>query len=217
MPQESRRIDSDGNRIESSAVTEWFEQRKATLLNSVSAHDVLRHFGVSLKFGGSEHEEQIPCPFHDDTRPSARVYPTIGSRNSHLYCYTCRFTKDIFDLWAAFKGNPEMKFSAKIRGLEEEFGITPPEPPSGYGTALNRTQQGPSEEDIEIRDLLVVCERRLRDFKGSFTLRGFLLVGQCLDRLHFRIDNGLINPAEAKKIAQIVLAKIREKVRATAT
>jgi hypothetical protein len=214
---EARTLDSD-NSLSGAAVREWITLRKETLQEKVSAHDVLRHFGVALKFGGSEHREQIPCPFHDDTKPSARVFPNEGIKSpSALYCFTCfgGKRKDIFALWKAFKGDEGMKFTQVLRGLEEAFGIETPKSPT-FHSEVYESNRGPSEDEVEVRDLLGVCERRLRDAKPTFKLEGFLVVGQCLDRLQYRIEKGRISISDAKSIIRKILDKISEKIRASA-
>lgn len=216
-PSRDRKVGTGTNIIEQGSVREWIYQRKDKLLEKVSAQDVLRHFGVALKFASGDHSEQILCPFHDDSRPSARVYPSQGGKPSAFYCFTCGGKpKDIFGLWKEFKGDPEMKFSVILRGLEDAFGIETPEPPKKefFGAESLR---GPSEDELEVRDLIEVCERRLQDAKPNFTLRGFLLVGQCLDRLHYRIGKGNIEMAVAKGITRKILDKISEKMRAAST
>jgi hypothetical protein len=210
-----RKVETVPNVIENGAVREWINLRKSALLDKVSAHDVLRQFGVNLRFSGSSQSEQILCPFHDDSRPSAKVYPSEGGKPSKFYCFTCRGKAlDIFALWANFKGDPDMKFTQVLRGLEETFGLETPEPPA-RGNEAYESLRGPSEEDLEVKDLLGVCERRLRDAKPSFKLEGFLVVGQCLDRLHYRIEKGLLKTAEARVIIRKVLDKISEKMRAS--
>lgn len=212
-----RKVETGSNIIEQGSVREWIYQRRDTLLDKVSAQDVLRYFGVNLKFTSGDHAEQILCPFHEDSRPSARVYPSQGGRPSAFYCFTCGGKpKDIFGLWKEFKGDPEMKFSVVLKGLEGAFGIETPEPPKRefYGAEPLR---GPSEEEVEVRSLLEVCERRLRDAKANFQMPGFLLVGQCLDRLHYRIGKGAIDLVQAKVIMRKVLDKISEKMRASPT
>jgi CHC2 zinc finger len=211
------KVGTHSNIIEQGSVREWIYQRKDTLLDKVSAQDVLRYFGVVLKFSGGDRPEQILCPFHSDSNPSARVFPSQGGKPSAFYCFTCgEKPKDIFGLWKAFKGDPEMKFSVVLRGLEEAFGIDTPEPPKRDFFAPE-SLRGPSEEELEIRDLLDVCERRLRDAKPNFQMKGFLVVGQCLDRLHFRIEKGTIEPEAAKAVMRKILDKIREKIRASST
>jgi hypothetical protein len=211
-----RKIETRSNILESGSLREWIYQRKDVLLNKVTAQDVLRHFGVALKFTSGDHSEQILCPFHDDSRPSARVYPSQGGKPSAFYCFTCGGKpKDIFGLWKEFSGDSAMKFTLVLRGLEKAFGIETPEPPKmDYNPEALR---GPSEEDLEIKDLLSVCERRLRDAKSNFSMNGFLLVGQCLDRLHYRVEKGTIESGTAKAVIQKIRDKISEKMRASST
>ena len=210
---EARTLDSD-NSLAGSAFRDWTALRKETLLDKVKAHDVLRHFGVALKFGGSEHREQIPCPFHDDTHPSAGVYPDEGSTPSGLFCFTCfgGKRKDIFALWKAFKGDDGMKWLQVLRGLEEAFGIEASKAPT-LSHENYESLRGPSEEEVDVQDLLNVCERRLRDAKSNFQMGGFMVVGQCLDRLHYRIEKKLINLSDAKSVIRKILDKISEKMR----
>lgn len=216
-PPRERKVGTNTNIIEQGSVREWVYQRRDTLLDKVTAQDVLRHFGVSLKFAGGEHSEQILCPFHDDSRPSARVYPSQGGKPSAFYCFTCGGKpKDIFGLWKAFKGDSEMKFTVILKGLEDAFGIETPEPPK-RDFFSPESLRGPSEDELEVRDLLSVCERRLRDAKPNFTMKGFLMVGQCLDRLHFRMGKGNIDLVVARGITRKVLDKISEKMRASST
>jgi len=211
---EARKLDSDN--LAGAAFREWTTIRKETLRDKVKAHDVLRHFGVALKFSGSDHREHIPCPFHDDRNPSASVFPDEGANSpSALYCWVCfgGHRKDIFDLWKTFKGDEGMKWHQILRGLEEAFGIEAPKAPT-LSHESYETLRGPSEEEVDVQDLLNVCERRLRDSKPSFKMEGFMVVGQCLDRLHHRIEKGLISLPEAKAVIRKILDKISEKVRA---
>jgi hypothetical protein len=187
----------------------WVSQRKETLKSSVSAHDVLRHFGSELKFNG-EREEQICCPFHGDKDPSARIYTAQGDSPSGVYCWVCRKRWDIFGLWKEFHGDSEMRFTAVLLGLEKAFGIITPEAPDmsrDYGP------RGPTEEEQAVLDRLEVCERRLKLAKPNFQLKGFLIIGKLLDNLHYQVKHGLIDVELADKNVQLILNKIGEKTR----
>jgi hypothetical protein len=188
----------------------WVDQRVEVLLEMVSAHDVLRHFGVELKYSGDTHEEQICCPFHGDSNPSARLHPQEGSSRSGLYCFVCRKRWDIFALWREFNSDSEMKFTAILRGLEKAFGITTPEAPD---MSREPIQRGPTEEELVVLRLLDACENRLRNNKSAFTLEGFLKVGKVLDQLHYQVNSRLISLDEAEGRCRQVLAKISEKIR----
>jgi len=191
---------------------EWVRQRTDTLKSNVSAHDVLRRFGVDLRYGGSEAEEQISCPFHGrDTDPSARVYPESARSASHVWCFVCQERWDIFALWKKFNNETDARFTAVLLGLEKAFGIITPEGPQVDWSSRRRA--GPTEEEEAVISLLRVCESRLRQAKSDFDMRGFLTVGKLLDGLHFNVTNRTIDPEEADKRARLILDKIGEKIR----
>jgi hypothetical protein len=188
----------------------WIRQRADALRNKVSAQDVLRHFGVDLKRGGSDSKEQICCPFHGDKDPSARVYAAEGRSPSGVYCWVCRKRWDIFGLWKEFNGDPEMKFTTVLHGLERAFGLETPEAPDRNGVYLPR---GPTEEEQGVLDLLEVCEKRLRMAKSHFELQGYLAVGRLLDILHYQMNNKLTDPEDVETRARMILDKVGEKIR----
>lgn len=189
----------------------WVRQRTDTLKSSVSAHDVLRRFGATLRYGGSDNEEQISCPFHGrDTDPSARVYPESARSASHVWCFVCQESWDIFALWKKFNNDSEARFTAVLFGLEKAFGIITPEGPSLDWTSK---RAGPSDEEQHVMDMLVVCENRLKQAKPNFDMRGFLTVGKLLDNLHHGVQNRMISSEEAEKRTRLILDKIGEKIR----
>jgi len=191
----------------------WNKQRLDTLRAAVSAHDVLRHFGVSLKSGTSTSEEQISCPFHgDDKKPSARVYPEGGSSPSGVYCWTCQKRWDIVSLWKNFHGDETMKFGVALRGLEKAFGIVAPDAPE-YDYIEDGVDEAKEEKLDEVYQLLHVCENRLKEGKPCFDMRGFLTIGKLLDSLYHALERELITPEDAEKRARLILDKIGEKIR----
>jgi hypothetical protein len=197
-------------RDHSEAYGHWIRMRASTLVDSVTAHDILRHFNINLKFGDDQ-EEQISCPFHGaDVKPSARVYPAGASR-SGLYCWVCQKRWDIFGIWKQFHGDDQMKFTEVVRGMEGAFGIIPPEMPA---PDYEPEDSGPSERERQVVDLLEVCERRLRQAKPHFALKGFMTVGKILDQLYFALRTRTADLKEVEGKARMVLDKIGEKIRA---
>lgn len=191
---------------------QWVRERVDTLKSSVTAHDILRHFGVSLRYSGNDQEEQISCPFHGkDVKPSARVFPEQGSSSSGLWCYVCQERWDVFNLWKKFRGEGEdTRFTQVLLEMERAFGIDTPEGPSANYTSKKK---GPSEEELAVAELCEVCERRLRQAKPQFTMKGFLTIAYLLDLIRFRIENKTIKMPEAKAELQQILDKIGEKIR----
>lgn len=202
LSREKERGDAYGN---------WVRSRADTLVSSVTAHDVLRHFNTPLKLSDDQ-EEQISCPFHgQDRKPSARVYPPGGSSRSGVYCWVCQKRWDIFGLWKMFHGDDQMKFTEVVRGLEKAFGIIPPDMPSV--AEYETIERGPSEREQRVLNLLEVCERRIAQAKPYFTLKGFMTVGKLLDQMHYHMRHKSCELSEIEKRAQLVLDKIGEKIR----
>jgi len=193
------------------AYREWVKQRAETLKVSVSAHDLLRRFGATLRYSGSSNEEQVSCPFHGkDADPSARVYPESARSPSHVWCFVCQERWDIFALWKKYTGETDAKFTQVLLGLEKAYGIITPEGPA---PDWKSKKSGPTEEEHDLLDLLAVCESRLRQAKPHFEMKGFLVVGKLLDHLHHDVQNRLIATGEARKRTQLLLDKIGEKIR----
>jgi len=189
----------------------WTKERLSTLREAVTAHDVLRYFGVSLKHDGSSQEEQISCPFHGkDNRPSARVYPPTGPSPSGLYCWTCQKRWDIVGIWKMFHGDDKMKFTVALRGLESAFGIIAPDVPEFYD---EDEKEDTSQRFEEVQRLLQVCENRLLESRSSFDMHGYLTVGKLLDALYYAMDQDVMPLDGVEVRARLVLDKIGEKIR----
>lgn len=190
----------------------WVRQRADTIRSGVSVHEVLRYFGHSLKYSGDDHAEQISCPFHGaDESPSARVHPSDALSASHIWCFVCNERWDVFSLWKKFQGNEDEKFTAVMLGIEKAFGIITPEAPAAdYKT---KRQMGPTEEEHEVLDLLAVCERRLREAKPKFEMKGFLIVSRLLDQLWLAVSQRTMDVDQSRTRTLAILDKIGEKIR----
>ncbi len=194
-----------------SAVNSWRELRKTTVKDSVTAHDILRYHGSPLRASGDA-EEQISCPFHGkDNKPSARIYPTSGRSASHVHCFTCQKSWDVFGLWRNFMGHgEEIKFSTILFEIERAFNIVVPEAPE----SIEVKNHGPTEEEQEATSLFAVCESRLLLAKSKYDAEKYLLMGQILDRLYHSNDKQQMKPSEIVKVLRQVLDKIGERTRA---
>ncbi len=191
---------------------EWVSQRANAIRDTVTVYDVLRHFGVSLKYAGDDNEEQISCPFHgEDNSPSARVYPQSARSSSHVWCFVCNERWDVFALWKKFQGE-DQKFTQLLFGIERAFGLTTPEAPEVSSGASS--VRGPTEREQEVLSLLDTCERRLKQAKESCDMVGFLTLGKLLDTLHYQVTNRLIDIEDAWKHTRAILDKIGSKIRA---
>lgn len=190
----------------SEAILQWIQERAEVIHQRVDVHDVLRHFGVKLRYPGGQHEEQISCPFHGkDNRPSCRVYPKDAQSPSHTWCFTCQEWLDAIGTWRKFRGLE--KYTHAVGEIEKAYGIIPPEPP------LIARRRESAEEQENLEELYEVTERRLVLSKPAFTMKAYLTVGSVLDRLKFRMDAKTIRPDQIRNTLKLVLTKIAERER----
>ncbi len=186
----------------------WVKARIEVIHERVTAHDVLRRFGVNLRYG-EDHEEQFSCPFHgQDNKPSARVYPASVRGPSHAWCFVCQERWDVLGLWKKFT-NFEGRFTRLLSDIEREYGIIPPDSPP-----IDDGDDGQDEELLEVLRLFDICERRLKGAKRAFDMRGFLVISSILDRLYYQLESGGTPYEQLKAVLGKVLDKIGEKVRA---
>ncbi len=190
----------------SEAILQWIQDRAEVVHANIEAHDILRNFGVKLKYGGSGHEEQISCPFHGkDNHPSCRVYPRDARSPSHSWCYTCQEWLDSIGMWRKFRGLD--KYTHALTEIERAYGITPPEPP----LVARKKEAEHTREELE--DLYDVTERRLFHARESFSMVQYLTIGSVLDRTKHQMDGGNGSPETVRATLRAVLNKIGEKVR----
>lgn len=188
--------------LRSSLRNEWIRQRVQNIHQVVTVQDVLRRFGVAIKYDSKE--EQISCPFHGkDNRPSARAYPATHDRRSHVWCYVCQEHWDVISLWKRFHPT-EHGFSSTLAEIERAFGIPVSERP-------NMPEEKPKGNE-KLERLFAACEARLVSSRESFEARGYLTLCVLLDRLYAAAEaNGDAAVIESK--LQKILDKIGEKCR----
>jgi hypothetical protein len=190
------------------SVRAWIQLRIRNIHDRVSAHDVLRRFGVELRYEGSDHTEQFSCPFHGvDRKPSARVYPSDGTGPSGAWCFVCQERWDAISLWRKYTDETR-PFTQVLADMEREYGIAVPEAPRGPIKASNE-----SELPEDLIRLMRACEGRLRAEKAAFEPKAHLTLGVLLDRVHFQVRTGHIPHKEAEIRLRRILDKIGEKVR----
>lgn len=188
----------------------WIQARIEAIHRQVTAYDVLRRNGVSLRNGGAR-EEQFACPFHGrDNKPSVRYHPESNRGPSHAWCFVCQERWDCIALYKKFEGF-EGKFTQLLAMIERDNGLTAPEgpPPEAHGEDEEALAQ-----DAEVHSLLGICERRLLAAKELFDMKAYLVLGTILDRLYGSLDDRRVLPLKAKETIRLVLDKIGQRERA---
>jgi hypothetical protein len=206
------RQEAEGELLRASSVRDWIRMRIWNIHSRVTAHDVLRRFGVELRHQGSDHEEQFKCPFHGrDNKPSARVYPGRDGKPSGAWCFVCQEPWDAISLWRKWTDETR-HFTQVLAEIEREYGIPVPEAPRG---PVDVPDDAGMPEDLQ--RLLDACEARLRAEKDAFDPRAHLTLGVLLDRVHWQIRMHRLTHKEARIRLRAILDKIGEKIRCQGT
>jgi hypothetical protein len=191
----------------------WYQERVANIHSRVTAYDILRSNGIKLKQTSDNRPEQIACPFHGaDEHPSARVHPEEGGKSSHVYCFVCKEKPwDVIALWKKFSGE-DKSFSRILTEIEKAYGLEPPPQPNSLKDILPPKVDHAREQFDKLLD---VAERRLLDAKETFRelddLKGYLTLGQILDKVLFQVDKAKTTSEKGSELVQKVLEKIRQK------
>ncbi len=77
--------------------------------NRVSMQDVAKFYGLQMS-----HSNMACCPFHDDSKPSLKIY------DDHFYCFGCGATGDCTGFAAKLFGIPQIEAAKKI---SYDFGL----------------------------------------------------------------------------------------------
>lgn len=189
--------------LKTSVLGDWIRQRVERIHQSITAVDVLKRFGVRVKY--ETKEEQISCPFHGkDAKPSARIYPARGDKRSHVWCYVCQEQWDAISLWRKFQQS-DCRFTVSLAEIEKAFGIPVAERPD----LPSDTPRG----NEKLERLFAACEARLLAARDVFQARSYLTLCVLLDRLYAASETG--EDTESIEIGlQKILDKIGEKCRA---
>ena len=82
--------------------------------------EVARRLGMNVERIGAN--LLTKCPFHEDTRPSLVLYPTLGGTPSHFHCFSCNAHGQAVDLIKMVQGTD---FMPAVDWLARTLGIAP--------------------------------------------------------------------------------------------
>jgi len=128
--------------------------------DNLSIFDVLAKIGIALPQG--EHTQQIPCPFHDDRSPSARVY---GDSNK-IYCFTCHKLWDVFSLVQDLK---ETSFEQSVWWIAEQFDIKDVDVATVIKSRINKPKTADHTQMVEAAIAYLVHKKKLFGFRIVMT------------------------------------------------
>lgn len=165
-------------------VQEWVQRRAAAVMDVYTTYDALLEGGVDV--GEPGEDMQIPCPFHPDTRPSARYYARSG-RDARFHCFKCKYHLHSIDVFAKFKN---LEFMEALKQLERRFRINVPKIPELQETPdpVDRGSDYVSEAWSDVPRVLKILEDRLTRLRYVVPMGEYIKFCRVLDSVKWDFD-----------------------------
>ena len=187
---------------------DWIRRRADAVRQVYSAYDALIEFGQGEGLVDQDTAIQVSCPFHGpDNRPSARYYPSTGSRSDYLRCYYCKENWDSINLVMKFRG---LAFMDAIKELERRYRLKVPMRPDGTPVAepVDRSSsQYSSEAWGDVPRVLDILEKKLGRVRDRASMHDYVKFCRVLDRVRWDLD---LAKGEQTDAMVEVLGKLRE-------
>ncbi|MFG3450222.1 CHC2 zinc finger domain-containing protein [Stenotrophomonas sp. NPDC047960] len=104
--------------IEQGAKMAWYDV--GNLLEKVPLEDLVNRLGLKTERRG--HQVTAVCPFHQDTRPSLRIYAAAKGMPPHFHCFACGAHGNAIDLVKEVNGSD---FKTSVEWLARQYSIQP--------------------------------------------------------------------------------------------
>ncbi len=180
-----------------------------------SAFDCLVENGIELS--SPTEDMQIPCPFHPDSRPSARYY-SRGVKDGRFHCFKCRFHLHSVALYAQFRN---MEFMKALVELERRFRIKIPLRPEApeIKDPVDRGSDYISPAWQDVPRVLKILEARLPNLRKKIPLEDYVKFCRVLDNVVWDLEKSGGEQNESMVIAlhKVLTMMDESEVRASQT
>jgi DNA primase len=171
--------------------------RAVNVRNQISIFHALQFIGVRLIHGHST--QQIICPFHDDTKPSARVYQDSGK----LFCFTCH---KLWDSVSVVMESKQVDFPKAIEILEEAFKLQSPLENLPLTVRYNVEKKQSTAPGLH--QLSSYVEERILAVRKKIGLKKFCKYLTVLDLTAFYFQNKKLTEVDYRDVLKKTLSKL---------
>jgi DNA primase len=171
------------------------DARSQVVRDHVTIFEVLDLYGVRHAGEGTQ---QIPCPVHEDSTPSARVY----REQQNLYCFRCGKLWDVIGLVQA---KERISFEQALDLLERRF--TVPEVTEGLVARVKAQLRRPVPLNLD--PLFAMAEQAILDARDRLALDRFSRALMALDLIGFAFTNKRLTPEDAVGQVKKILTYVR--------
>lgn len=175
--------------------------RAVNVRSRVTVFQSLEFIGVRLLHGHST--QQLICPFHDDTKPSARVYEDSGK----VFCFTCHKVWDTISLVQDSRG---VGFADAVQLIEDAFKLQSPLENLPLTVQYNVSKRQSTAPSLVY--LAQHVEERIMARKSELGLKKFAKYLMALDLTVFYLHNKQVTEAQYRDTLTQILTKLRTTV-----
>lgn len=187
----------DSSRRASGSNSLGLELRAINIKGRITIFQALEFIGLHLLHGHST--QQIVCPFHDDTKPSARAYQD----SNKFFCFTCHKTWDVITVVMDGK---EKSFPDAIETIETHFKLASPLENLPLTIRYNvEKQQKPTQSLHYLQTYVEAC---LIDARQRLGLQRYCKLLTALDITTFNFQTKRVPEEAYKDILRKILLKI---------
>jgi hypothetical protein len=173
-------------------VTNTSEVRVQAIHEHVTIFDLFDRMGLDV----TPETQQMRCPFHTDSNPSARVY----AEQNKIYCFTCQRSWDVIDATQEHFG---LSFQDALGWLEAEFAV-----PGGMTSLAGtiRTKLA-SRAPLDVKAVATMVEDTLKSRREQL---GYTRYSKCLYALDLTVweatERGIKGPEVQRRMSAILKA-----------
>ncbi len=191
---------------------EWIKRRVDAVNSKYSAFDALMEIGVD-GLVDTETAVSVFCPFHVNTKtPAARYYPSSGSNQGSLFCFSCRKQWGSINIIMDKRG---LRFMEALVELEKRFRIQIPRKPNVTTIELPKSKDTNylSSDRLDVPKMLGVLEKKLIRIRDAVPLQDYVKFCRVLDNIAYDHEKFGVSTNDMVN----TLHKLKEKMDGTVT
>lgn len=176
-------------------VSNTSELRVSAIHEHVTIFDLFERMGVEV----TPETQQMRCPFHPDSNPSARVY----AEQNKIYCFTCQKGWDVID---AAMEHYQLSFQDALGWLESEFNV-----PGGMVSLAGtiRTKLA-SRAPLDVKAVAETVELTLKQRRSALGFERYTKCLMALDLTVYEATEKNLKAAEVQSRMSAILQAARE-------
>lgn len=170
--------------------------RSTSIRSQIGILPLLKKLNVELSRG--EGTQQIHCLFHDDHRPSARVYTDTNK----IFCYTCG---KVWDVIGVVMGKKSISYQQAIEWIESNFNLAPAS--ENLTLTIQTILKGQQPKKTTFLELSSMVESKVIECKDKLGLERYVKLLFALDLAKYQFTQNQLSYEQVQEFYFTVLRR----------